>query len=137
MHDVDLPAQHVAIGRRHVLRGKHAGMTFDADAQVVDLVDIGRFELADEEAAARMRDQQALLLQQPRSLAHRGTADAEFAGDAGLDDLGAGQQLSLDDGLGQDARDLADKIGVGEGGQTNWRSNQTHAGDPFHPLYKN
>ena len=51
-------------------------MTFDANAQVVDLFDIRRFELADKEATARMRDQQALLLEQPCSLADRSAADA-------------------------------------------------------------
>ena len=62
-----------------------------------------------------LRHQQPLLLQQPRGLAHRRPADAEFPGNPRFHHFGTRRQPALNDGLGQNAGDLADQIGVGKG----------------------
>ena len=61
VQNIDLPPQHIARLRRQIARRQHAGMPFDAKAQIVDLVDVPDFELAHEEAAPRARHQQPLL----------------------------------------------------------------------------
>ena len=53
VQNIDLPPQHVARLRREISRGQHAGVPLDANAQIIDLVDVPDFELAHEEAAAR------------------------------------------------------------------------------------
>ena len=107
---VELAAQRGAAVRRQALGRENRGMFLDADAQIVEIVDVARSMRAHEEAAAAARHDQALALEQARRLAHRRAADAQLAGNRAFGQLGAGRQAAGNDRFGQHAGDLADQV---------------------------
>ncbi len=110
VHHIELAAQGGAALRGQALRRENGGVFFDADAQIVEIVDIARRMRAHEEAAAAARHDQALTLEQAGGLAHGRAADAELAGDGALGEFGARCQAARHDRFGQYARDLADQV---------------------------
>ena len=73
------------------------GVGLEADAQPVEVDDLGRRERADHRAAVALADDEPLGLEHAQRLAHRRARQAELLGDALLDQPLPGRVAVLDD----------------------------------------
>ena len=95
-------------------RGERRGIRLDLQAEVVDLVELGRRHRPDEIAAVSLAGEQPVLLEPRQRFAQRYLADPELIGERVLADWGILWQSPGDDLLANDFEDL-----VGQGSDDN------------------
>ena len=75
---LDQRAQRLALLVAGALGGQAGGQAFELDAQLEDLLQVGRVQLGDERAAPRQDDDEVLPGQAPQGAAHGRQADAQL-----------------------------------------------------------
>ena len=87
----------------------------ERDAHHDELLEVGRRDRLDGDAAVGLRVDQALALQHPQRLAQRRAAHAEVVGQRDLRHDGAGCDLALEDRLAHAPVDLLDVVAARRG----------------------